>query len=71
MSSIVLIVFKKNGPIRMQNLSVCQEGSDGRFFAIVTLRPRDFSVELKMLLEWPYCFKVLDSNVLFTEKRPL
>ena len=28
-------------------------GSIGReFFAIMTSRPRDFSVELKMLLEW-------------------
>ena len=30
---------------------------------------RDFSVALKMLIEWPYCFNVLDSNVLFTERK--
>ena len=29
LSPIVLIVFNKNGPIRMQSLSVCQEGSEG------------------------------------------
>ena len=29
LSPIVLIVYNKNGPIRMQYLSVCQEGSDG------------------------------------------
>ena len=29
LSPIVLIVFTRNGPIRMQYLSVCQEGSDG------------------------------------------
>ena len=32
LSPIVLIVFKKNGPIRMQYLSVCQEGADWRFY---------------------------------------
>ena len=33
-------------------------GGIGReFFTIVTSHPRDFSVVLKMLLEWPYCFK--------------
>ena len=31
LSPIVLIVFKKNGPIRIQYLSACQEGSDGSF----------------------------------------
>ena len=44
-------------------------GSGREFFATVTSRPRDFSVELKMLLEWPFCFNVLDSNVLFTERQ--
>ena len=29
LSPIVLIVLKKNGPIRMQYLNVCQVGSDG------------------------------------------
>ena len=29
LSPIVLIVFNKSGPIRMQYLSVCQEGADG------------------------------------------
>ena len=29
MSPIVLIVFNKNGPIRMQYLGVGQEGSEG------------------------------------------
>ena len=29
LSSVVLIVFNKNGPIRMQYLSIGQEGSEG------------------------------------------
>ena len=46
LSLIVLIVFNKNGPIRMQYLSVC-----GReLITIVTSRPSDLSVELKRLL---------------------
>ena len=49
LSSIVLIVFNKNGPIRMQYLSVCQEGSAG-LITIVTSHPSDLLVELKRLL---------------------
>ena len=49
---------------------MCMSGGSGREFStIVTSRPRDLSVELRMLLEWPYCFNVLDSNVLFTERK--
>ena len=44
-------------------------GSGLEVLLFVTSRPREFSVELNMLLEWPYCFNVLDSNVLFTEKK--
>ena len=32
LSPIILTVFNKNGPIRIQYLSVCQEGADGIFF---------------------------------------
>ena len=51
-------------------ISKCMSGESGReYFTIVTSRPRDFSVELKIRLECPYCFNVLDSNVLFTKKK--
>ena len=63
LSPIVLIVFKKNGPIRIQYLSVCQEGSDGRYhYCDVTY------LELRRS-ERPYYFNDLDSNVLFTERK--
>ena len=50
MSPIVLIVFNKNGPIRMQYLSVFSGGIGQELITFVTSRPSDLSVELKRLL---------------------